>query len=91
MDLRDSPEEAAFRKRVREFLDANLPEGWRTAEFVMPGGDALRELQREWQRRLNAGGFLGLEWPKEFGGQGASAAEVAIFSEEAAACVAPDP
>ena len=91
MDLRDSPEEAAFRKRVREFLENNLPEGWRTPAFVMPRGDSLHEFQRDWQRRLNSGGFLGLEWPKEFGGQGASAAEVAIFSEEAAARVAPDP
>jgi alkylation response protein AidB-like acyl-CoA dehydrogenase len=32
-----------------------------------------------------------LEWPREYGGQAASAAEVAIFAEEAAACNAPQP
>ncbi len=91
MDLRDNAEEAAFRKRVREFLQANLPQGWGTPRFEMPRGEALMEFEREWQRRLNAAGLLGLEWPKDFGGQGSSAAEVAIYSEEAAACAAPNP
>ena len=91
MDLRDSAEEAAFRKRVQSFLAANLPAGWGTAAFVMPAGNAHREFLRDWQRRLNAAGLLGLEWPREYGGQGASAAEVAIFSEEAAFAGTPDP
>jgi alkylation response protein AidB-like acyl-CoA dehydrogenase len=91
MDLRDNAEEAAFRERVRAFLKANLPAGWGTADFVMPSGDAHQEFLRDWQRRLNAAGLLGLQWPKEYGGQGASPAEVAIFSEEAAFVRAPDP
>ncbi len=84
MDLSDSAEEAAFRSRVRSFLETNLPPGWGTPGFVMPDGNALRELLRDWQHRLNAAGLLGLEWPTEYGGQGASAAEVGIFAEEAA-------
>jgi len=91
MDLRDSTEEAAFRKRVQSFLAANLPAGWGTPAFVMPAGDAHREFLRDWQRRLNAAGLLGLEWPREYGGQGASPAEVAIFAEEAAFAGTPDP
>jgi alkylation response protein AidB-like acyl-CoA dehydrogenase len=91
MDLRDNAEEAAFRLRVRAFLKANLPAGWGTPDFVMPSGDAHREFLRDWQRRLNAAGLLGLQWPKEYGGQGASPAEVAIFAEEAAFLRAPDP
>jgi alkylation response protein AidB-like acyl-CoA dehydrogenase len=91
MDLRDNAEEAAFRERVRTFLKANLPAGWGTPDFVMPSGDAHQEFLRDWQRRLNAAGLLGLQWPKEYGGQSASPAEVAIFSEEAAFVRAPDP
>jgi alkylation response protein AidB-like acyl-CoA dehydrogenase len=91
MDLSDSAEEAAFRSRVRGFLETNLPPGWGTPGFLMPAGDALRQLLRDWQHRLNAAGLLGLEWPREYGGQGASAAEVAIFAEEAASFGAPDP
>src|ERR1700757_2984622 len=90
MDLRDNPEEAAFRQRVREFLRTNLPQGGRTG-LAMARGGAEAEFLRDWQRRLNDAGLLGLEWPKEFGGQDASAAEVAIYAEEAAACNAPQP
>lgn len=28
MDLRDGPEQAAFRAQIREWLEANLPPGW---------------------------------------------------------------
>jgi len=91
MDLRDSPEEAAFRQRVREFLRTNLPKGWRAFGLGMARSNAERDFLHDWQRRLNDAGLLGLEWPKEFGGQGASAAEVAIYAEEAAACGAPQP
>jgi alkylation response protein AidB-like acyl-CoA dehydrogenase len=91
MDLSDSAEEAAFRKRVQGFLTTNLPQGWGTPGFAMPEGDALRDLLRDWQHRLNAAGLLGLDWPTEYGGQGASAAEVGIFAEEAASFGAPDP
>ena len=36
MDLRDSPEEAAFREDCRSWLEANLPEGWGTPDFAKP-------------------------------------------------------
>src|SRR5579885_1291840 len=93
MDLRDSPEEAAFRQRVREFFHTNLPRGWRGVGggTGMARTAAERDFWRDWQQRLNAAGLLGLEWPKEYGGQGASAAQVAIYAEEAAACGAPQP
>ncbi|HKD67587.1 MAG TPA: acyl-CoA dehydrogenase family protein [Candidatus Binataceae bacterium] len=91
MDLRDSAEEAAFRKRVRGFLESNLPQGWGTPQYAMPRGEAERDFLRDWQQRLNRAGLLGLEWPREFGGQGASSAEVAIFAEESAAYNAPHP
>jgi alkylation response protein AidB-like acyl-CoA dehydrogenase len=91
MDLRDNPEEAAFRQRVREFLRTNLPKGWRAFGIGMARSLAERDFLRDWQRRLNDAGLLGLEWPRELGGQGASAAEVAIYAEEAAACGAPQP
>ncbi len=91
MDLNDSHEDAAFRQRVRAFLDANLPPGWGTPAYVMPRGDAYLALLRDWQRRLSEAGFLALAWPKEWGGRGASPAQVAIFNEETAWRDAPQP
>ena len=44
-----------------------------------------------WQRRLYENGFIGLAWPKEYGGQEASQIEQAIFNEEMARFRAPAP
>ena len=46
---------------------------------------------KDWQRRLFANGFLGMAWPKAYGGQGASQVEMAIFNEEVARFRAPGP
>ncbi|HEV3112416.1 MAG TPA: acyl-CoA dehydrogenase family protein [Candidatus Binataceae bacterium] len=91
MDLSFMPEEERYRTRVRGFLTANLPQGWGTRGYELPKGRALVELLREWQRRLLKHGFLAMSWPKEYGGQGASAVEMAIFNEECARVRAPGP
>jgi alkylation response protein AidB-like acyl-CoA dehydrogenase len=73
MDLRDSPDEAAFRAYVREWLASNLP--------AEPG--------REWSRRLHEAGFVGLTWPAEYGGKDAPYSHQAIVLEEFARAEAP--
>ncbi|HEV3110526.1 MAG TPA: acyl-CoA dehydrogenase [Candidatus Binataceae bacterium] len=90
MDLTYGPEEERFRAKVKSFLEANLPKGWGTSDFGSIGRDEVQFL-RDWQRKLYANGFLGMSWPKEYGGQGASAIEMAIFNEEAAKLRAPSP
>ena len=47
MELRDSPDEAAFRAGVRAWLEENLPAGDR----------------REWSRKMYDAGYAGLTWP----------------------------
>src|SRR6266852_6872824 len=87
MDLRDTPEEAAFRAELRAWLDDNLPEerrGWRGGEQRF--GDAFG---REWSRKLYDGGYAGLTWPTEYGGAGAPYSFQAIFYEEMARAQAP--
>src|SRR5216684_8121634 len=87
MDLRDTPEEAAFRADLRAWLDDNLPEerrGWRGGEQRF--GD---EFGREWSRKLYDAGYAGLTWPKEYGGAGAPYSFQAIFYEEMARAQAP--
>jgi alkylation response protein AidB-like acyl-CoA dehydrogenase len=91
MDLSFSEEEERFRQRVRAFMQANLPEGWGTPAYRQGAGDDVTALQRDWTRRLHQAGFLGMAWPKEYGGQGASQIELAIFNEEAARFRAPNP
>jgi alkylation response protein AidB-like acyl-CoA dehydrogenase len=91
MDLRDSPEQARFRSEVRAWLAANLPEGFGTAAFEMPQEiEARVAFARDWQRRLHAGGWAGLDWPREYGGRGAGVIESLIYGEEYARARAPD-
>jgi alkylation response protein AidB-like acyl-CoA dehydrogenase len=91
MDLSYSPEEERFREKVRSFLKANLPAEWDAGSNFQRTGDAQIEFLRDWQRKLYEAGLLGLEWPREYGGQGASLIEKAIFNEEMAKFRAPFP
>jgi alkylation response protein AidB-like acyl-CoA dehydrogenase len=90
MDLSFTSEQEQFRAKIQKFLVENLPPGWGKAGF-RPDGMSMIEFMRDWQRRLYEGGFLGMAWPREFGGQGASQIEMAIFNEEVARVRAPAP
>ena len=91
MDLNPTPEEVQFRKEVRSWLEANLPEGWGTPAFELPETIAEKiAFARSWQARLYAGGWAGLTWPKEYGGRGAGIVDQLIFGEEYARAQAPD-
>jgi alkylation response protein AidB-like acyl-CoA dehydrogenase len=82
MELSFTPEEEAFRARVRAWIQDNLPGG---------EGRLDVEVLREWQRRLHRAGFLGAAWPAEWGGAGLSDIEQAILNEELARARAPAP
>ncbi len=91
MDLSDSPSEAEFRAAARAWLEANKPRGVADRGFALAiDAEAVTALT-EWQRRLYDGGYLGLSWPLEFGGQGKTIIESAIFNEEMARVRAPAP
>ena len=91
MDFRDTPEEAAFRKEVRDWLDANLDRTqMQTQLSVGPPEERIDNL-RAWQAKLHEGGWAGVSWPREYGGRGASLLEQAIFYQEMARSKAPAP
>jgi len=62
-----------FRLEVRQWLAKNIP---KAPDFVLP--DSFMEVGRPeqfawlqaWQRKVYAAGYLGMSWPKEYGGQG---------------------
>ena len=87
MDLTPSPHEEAFRKMARAWLQANMPEPFE-GEHTIEDPDYVPYL-RAWQRKLAEGGWLGITWDKEFGGQGLGPVEQSIFDEELAAASAP--
>ncbi len=91
MDFTLTPEQQSFRDEVRDWLGKNLPrEGLsklRRSSDV-PEAEAYGIL-RDWQRRMYDAGFVGLTWPKEYGGRGLTLMEEMILHEELAIHRAP--
>ncbi|HXN63658.1 MAG TPA: acyl-CoA dehydrogenase family protein, partial [Acidimicrobiales bacterium] len=91
MDLRDRPEDVAFREEVQRFLDEKL-----VGEFAELGGRGGSgdetygfDVRLRWERVLAEAGWTCLGWPVEYGGRGASITEQVIFNEEYARAAAP--
>ena len=82
MNLRDTPEEAAFRTGLRDWIAANRPAA---ANGSRPDEGAIRD----WSRKLSDAGYAGLTWPKEYGGAEAPYSFQAIFLEETARAETP--
>jgi alkylation response protein AidB-like acyl-CoA dehydrogenase len=79
MDLNYSPEDRAFRETTRRWLEANVP----TEDLK-----TLAE-RKAWHRKLYEAGYVGMLWPKEYGGWGATAMQQAIVQDEMARIQAP--
>ncbi len=77
MDFRDSPEEAAFRARLRTWLADQ-------AGKFPTSGDEYWARQGEWHQALYSAGFFGLSWPKKYGGQDLPPVYDVILDEELA-------
>ncbi|MCH7699282.1 MAG: acyl-CoA dehydrogenase family protein, partial [Chloroflexi bacterium] len=99
MDFHDSPEEAAFREKVRQFLKDELPDGLarKGGGGAMFGGggrsrgggmDYFKKLG-PWLNKLNESGWIAPAWPKEYGGAGLTVIEQFILSQEMATIGAP--
>jgi alkylation response protein AidB-like acyl-CoA dehydrogenase len=91
MDFTLTPEQKSFRDEVRGWLAKNLDQDW--VARLRQGSDVPRpeayELLRDWQRRMYEAGFVGLTWPKEYGGRGLTFMEEMILHEEMALRKAP--
>jgi alkylation response protein AidB-like acyl-CoA dehydrogenase len=90
MDLQLAPQHLEFRDQLRAWLKANMRRPWRE-ELRDPAAteDGLMAFRRAWQKKLYEAGYLGMDWPKEWGGRGAGEVEKAIFEEEMARADAP--
>jgi len=88
MDLNLTPSEQQFRDDLRAWLQANVPPPWTGGTSEEEKG-AYFDYLRDWQRKVNDGGWAGISWPKEYGGRGAGMMEQALFQEEWARAEAP--
>jgi alkylation response protein AidB-like acyl-CoA dehydrogenase len=90
MDLTLTPAEEKFRDECRAWLDAHVPQQWHNAAFreSLTPADEIAFL-KSWQQTLYGGGWVGLTWPREYGGRGATLMEQVIFNQEMARAKAP--
>jgi alkylation response protein AidB-like acyl-CoA dehydrogenase len=84
VDFGDSPEEAAFRLRLREWLRTNDP-----GLPASSTSDAYWAGQAPWHRSLYDAGFFGMSWPRDIGGQELPSVYDVILDEELAAAGTP--
>src|SRR5262247_3335673 len=90
MNFDFSDREEAFRKEVRGWLEANLPDDLRGRAFAASraGREEVKKL-RAWQKQMCQAGYVGLDWPREFGGRGATIVEMVILYQEMAHAESP--
>ncbi|WP_241831939.1 acyl-CoA dehydrogenase family protein [Parafrankia soli] len=92
----DQPDLEDYRHQARTWLAANLEprdpsqsglvrgdgSGSHTAEDYLP--------ERALQKKLHEAGYAGINWPREYGGQGLSDEHARAFAEEAAGYRTPE-
>ena len=82
MDFVYPPEAERFRRGVRAWLGEHL-----TGEFRDLGaGTQMSEddwpVRLAWEREMGAGNWIGIDWPKAYGGREATLMESLVFAEE---------
>src|SRR5512145_2625633 len=90
MNFEFTEREEAFRKEVRVWLERNLPDDLRGKAFAASRADVeeVRRL-RAWQKTMAEAGYVGMDWPVEFGGRGAPITEMVILYQEMARAESP--
>ena len=80
----------AFRRELRSWLAANLPGELRPERAAkLPEAERIPCL-RAWQAKLAEARWVGITWPVEYGGRGASIPEQIAYTEEMARAEAPE-
>ena len=78
MDFSFTEEQNNFRQEVHEFIEEELRQG----SFEKRSNYFLETSSPEFSRKLAAKGWLGLTWPKEYGGAAKTYVDKAILMEE---------
>ena len=105
MDWNDTPDQAAFRHGVREFLQTRLPAFYRDHEArrheasglendwqqdLANGAPEAQLAAQQWANALGERGWGQPHWPREYGGASMSTLEQFILKQEFARAEAPD-
>ena len=63
MDFSWSAEEEAFRQEIRDFLQAELPEGWGMTQFWDPDDASQFDFAHDFTQKMGARNWLAVSWP----------------------------
>jgi alkylation response protein AidB-like acyl-CoA dehydrogenase len=92
MDFEYTPEQENFRKEFRAWLERNLPPELCVDDPADDRVASTREMFERrvvWQKTMHKAGWVGIAWPQEYGGRGASIIERVIWDEEYSKARAP--
>ncbi len=94
MDFEFTPEQEKFRHEFRAWLQANVPDGlkgdYEPIDSTPPDWEVFRQ-RAAFQKKMYEAGWMGIWWPREYGGRGASLIEQVIYEEEFKRARAPLP
>jgi len=82
MDFNFSPEDEAFRAAFRAWLEQNRQYSTPAREPLADELEGDWDARVRWHQRLHAGGWIGIHWPKEYGGRGATILQNVIYQDE---------
>jgi alkylation response protein AidB-like acyl-CoA dehydrogenase len=86
MDFNFSEQDEAFRREFFNWLNANLPEGHRKSDFSIEffANEEGEEWEKRlaWHRKMHAAGWIAIQYPRAYGGRGASITQQYIYDEE---------
>lgn len=85
MDFDFTEEQKAFREEIREFLKRELE----TIKFRTRQNSWVEGVSKEFSQKLAKKGWIGLTWPKQYGGQGKGYVDRMILVEEMLRAQAP--
>ncbi|MBM69719.1 MAG: acyl-CoA dehydrogenase [Haliea sp.] len=78
-------EKAEFRQQVGAWMQANRPAdpGFLLPQsFMEVGSEQQLDFLREWQHKVWSAGYLGMAWPRQYGGQGVDPVYQSIADQE---------
>lgn len=83
---------AEFRREVRAWMEAHKPPdpGFKLPQsFLEVESERQFDFLRNWQRKVYEAGYLGLDWPAEYGGRGDALKRQRVVSQELTRAGAP--
>jgi len=91
MNINETPEQAAFRAEVRQWIAEDVPPHLKDLrQTIVQGPGMSAEELAPLEKALAAKGWLAPHWPKEYGGAGFDISGMVIFHEEWAKGGLPD-